>query len=73
MSIVEGCWQDIWNSLIHALPLFSSIVLVADSALILLGGMIVRDQVHASFLSEDTWNLQIFKQLPSSYAFFPFL
>ncbi|PUZ57625.1 hypothetical protein GQ55_5G446600 [Panicum hallii var. hallii] len=70
MSIVEGCWQDIWNSLIHALPLFSSIVLVADSALILLGGMIVRDQVHASFLSEDTWNLQIFKQLPSSSALY---
>ncbi|PVH39126.1 hypothetical protein PAHAL_5G442300 [Panicum hallii] len=70
MSIVEGCWQDIWNSLIHALPLFSSIVLVADSALILLGGMIVRDQVHASFLSEDTWNLQIFKQLPSPSALY---
>uniref|UniRef100_K3XSR2 Telomere-length maintenance and DNA damage repair domain-containing protein n=1 Tax=Setaria italica TaxID=4555 RepID=K3XSR2_SETIT len=65
MSIVESCWQDIWNSLIHALPVFSSTALVADSALILLGGMIVRDQVHTSFLSEDTWNLQIFKQMPS--------
>jgi ataxia telangiectasia mutated family protein len=31
MSIVEGCWQDIWNSLIHALPLFSSIVLVVST------------------------------------------
>ncbi|CAL4957640.1 unnamed protein product [Urochloa decumbens] len=70
MSTVEGCWQDIWNSLIHALPLFSSTVLVADSALILLGGMIVRDQVHTSFLSEDTWNLQIFKQLPSPSALY---
>nr|XP_034595825.1 serine/threonine-protein kinase ATM isoform X4 [Setaria viridis] len=70
MSIVESCWQDIWNSLIHALPVFSSTALVADSALILLGGMIVRDQVHTSFLSEDTWNLQIFKQMPSPSALY---
>ncbi|KAL6847730.1 hypothetical protein ACP4OV_021858 [Aristida adscensionis] len=70
ISIVEGCWQDIWNSLIHALPLFSTTALVADSALTLLGGMIVRDQVHTSLLSEDTWNLQIFKQLPSPSALY---
>ncbi|XP_062191304.1 serine/threonine-protein kinase ATM isoform X2 [Phragmites australis] len=70
MSVVEGCWQDVWNSLIHALPLFSTTALVADSALSLLGGMIVRDQVHTSFLSEDTWNLQIFKQLPSPSALY---
>ncbi|EEC69781.1 hypothetical protein OsI_00057 [Oryza sativa Indica Group] len=37
-----------------------------DSVLRLLGEMIMRDQVHASFVSEDTWDLQIFKQLPSS-------
>ncbi|VAH21018.1 unnamed protein product [Triticum turgidum subsp. durum] len=42
MSTVEGYWQDIWNSLIHALPLFSPTALVADSALNLLGGMIMR-------------------------------
>nr|CAB3476606.1 unnamed protein product [Digitaria exilis] len=41
-----------------------------DSALVLLGGMIVRDQVHTSFISEDTWNLQIFKQLPSPSALY---
>ncbi|WVZ71912.1 hypothetical protein U9M48_020441, partial [Paspalum notatum var. saurae] len=70
MSIVEGCWQDVWNSLIHAIPLLSSTALVADSALILLGGMMLRDQVHTSFLSEDTWNLQIFKQFPSPSALY---
>ncbi|KAF8657076.1 hypothetical protein HU200_060414 [Digitaria exilis] len=32
--------------------------------------MIVRDQVHTSFISEDTWNLQIFKQLPSPSALY---
>jgi ataxia telangiectasia mutated family protein len=66
MSILEGYWQDTWNSLIHALPLFSTTALVVDSVLRLLGEMIMRDQVHASFVSEDTWDLQIFKQLPSS-------
>ncbi|KAJ1282905.1 hypothetical protein BS78_03G087400 [Paspalum vaginatum] len=70
MSIVEGCWQDVWNSLIHAFPLLSGTALVADSALILLGGMMLRDQVHTSFLSEDTWNLQIFKQFPSPSALY---
>lgn len=70
MSIVEGYWQDIWNSLIHALPLFSSTALVADSALSLLGGMIMRDQVHTSFVSEDTWDLQTFKHRPSSSALY---
>ncbi|OQU86537.1 serine/threonine-protein kinase ATM isoform X2 [Sorghum bicolor] len=70
MSIVEDGWQAIWNSLVHALPLLSSIDLVADSALILLGGMIVRNQVHTPFLSEDTWNLQIFKQFPSPSALY---
>ncbi|XP_020405742.1 serine/threonine-protein kinase ATM isoform X6 [Zea mays] len=70
MSIVEDCWQAIWNSLVHAFPLLSSIDLVADSALILLGGMIMRDQVHTSFLSEDTWNLQIFKKFPSPSALY---
>ncbi|XP_048550122.1 serine/threonine-protein kinase ATM-like [Triticum urartu] len=70
MSIVEGYWQDIWNSLIHALPLFSPTALVADSALNLLGGMIMRDQVHTSVVSEDTWNLQTFKQSPSPSALY---
>ncbi|XP_066317395.1 serine/threonine-protein kinase ATM-like isoform X4 [Miscanthus floridulus] len=71
MSIVEDCWQAVWNSLVHTLPLLSSIDLVADSALILLGGMIVRNQVHTPFLSEDTWNLQIFKQFPSPLLWEP--
>ncbi|XBJ11536.1 hypothetical protein VPH35_016223 [Triticum aestivum] len=70
MSTVEGYWQDIWNSLIHALPLFSPTALVADSALNLLGGMIMRDQVHTSVVSEDTWNLQTFKQSPSPSALY---
>uniref|UniRef100_A0A0D9UVU8 Serine/threonine-protein kinase ATM n=1 Tax=Leersia perrieri TaxID=77586 RepID=A0A0D9UVU8_9ORYZ len=70
VSIFEGHWQDTWNSLIHALPLFSTTALVADSVLRLLGEMIMRDQVHASFVSEDTWDLQIFKQLPSSSALY---
>lgn len=70
MSTVEGYWQDIWNSLIHALPLFSPTALVADSVLNLLGGMIMRDQVHTSVVSEDTWNLQTFKQSPSPSALY---
>ncbi|KAK3160101.1 hypothetical protein QOZ80_1BG0055200 [Eleusine coracana subsp. coracana] len=70
MSIVEDCCQEVWNSLIQALPLLSTTNLVADSALSLLGGMIVWDQVHTSFLSEDTWNLQIFKQFPSPSALY---
>jgi ataxia telangiectasia mutated family protein len=70
MSTVKGYWQDIWNSLIHALPLLSTTALVSDSALSLLGEMIMREQVHTSFVSEDTWDLQTFKQSPSSYAFF---
>ncbi|TVU22297.1 hypothetical protein EJB05_31982 [Eragrostis curvula] len=45
-------------------------VLQADSALSLLGGMIVREQIHTSFLSEDTWSLQIFKQFPSPSALY---
>ncbi|TVU22296.1 hypothetical protein EJB05_31981, partial [Eragrostis curvula] len=48
MSIVEGCWQDVWNSLIQALPLFSTTTLLADSALSLLGGMIVRGDLSNS-------------------------
>uniref|UniRef100_J3KVN7 Serine/threonine-protein kinase ATM n=1 Tax=Oryza brachyantha TaxID=4533 RepID=J3KVN7_ORYBR len=70
MSNFEGYWQDTWNCLIHALPLFSTTALVADSVLRLLSEMIMRDQVHASFVSEDTWDLQIFKQLPSSSALY---
>ncbi|XP_047054644.1 serine/threonine-protein kinase ATM isoform X1 [Lolium rigidum] len=70
MSTVEGYWQDVWNLLIHALPLFSTTALVSDSALSLLGEMIMRDQVHTSFVSEDTWDLQTFKQSPSSSALY---
>uniref|UniRef100_R7WG20 Serine/threonine-protein kinase ATM n=1 Tax=Aegilops tauschii TaxID=37682 RepID=R7WG20_AEGTA len=55
MSTVEGYWQDIWNSLIHALPLFSPTALVADSALNLLGGMIMRvcSVLHCLLLLKD--------------------
>jgi ataxia telangiectasia mutated family protein len=70
MSTVKGYWQDIWNSLIHALPLLSTTALVSDSALSLLGEMIMREQVHTSFVSEDTWDLQTFKQSPSSSALY---
>jgi hypothetical protein len=31
MSIVEDGWQAIWNSLVHALPLLSSIDLVVST------------------------------------------
>jgi hypothetical protein len=31
MSIVEDCWQAIWNSLVHAFPLLSSIDLVVST------------------------------------------
>uniref|UniRef100_A0A0E0JD53 Serine/threonine-protein kinase ATM n=1 Tax=Oryza punctata TaxID=4537 RepID=A0A0E0JD53_ORYPU len=43
MSIFEGHWQDTWNSLIHALPLFSTTAIVVDSVLRLLGEMIMRN------------------------------
>uniref|UniRef100_A0A0D9Y262 Serine/threonine-protein kinase ATM n=1 Tax=Oryza glumipatula TaxID=40148 RepID=A0A0D9Y262_9ORYZ len=48
MSILEGYWQDTWNSLIHALPLFSTTALVVDSVLRLLGEMIMRGDVSNS-------------------------
>ncbi|KAG8053690.1 hypothetical protein GUJ93_ZPchr0001g32148 [Zizania palustris] len=70
ISFFEGYWQDTWNSLIHALSLFSTTAIVANSALILLGEMIMRDQVHTPFVSEDIWDLEIFKQLPSSSALY---
>nr|CAD1842809.1 unnamed protein product [Ananas comosus var. bracteatus] len=66
ISLLRNFWQDIWSSLMHGLLILSSVNSVVDLALILLGNMILRDQIGAAFVPQEVWDLRIFKHMPSS-------
>ncbi|XP_048138242.1 serine/threonine-protein kinase ATM isoform X3 [Rhodamnia argentea] len=61
----DSGWQLIWNSLMHGLPLFSNITMVADAALMLLGSLISRDLVITYLIPEDIWDLRLFTRTTS--------
>ncbi|KAK1363096.1 serine/threonine-protein kinase ATM, partial [Heracleum sosnowskyi] len=65
MSEVEKGWHTIWNCLIRGLPMFSNVTAVADAALILLGNIISRDLPDTFTISQDIWDLRLFKVSPS--------
>ncbi|XP_017218492.1 serine/threonine-protein kinase ATM [Daucus carota subsp. sativus] len=65
VSEVEKGWHTIWNCLIRGLPMFSNVNTVADAAIILLGNIISHVLPDTFTLSEDIWDLRLFKVSPS--------
>lgn len=64
-SEVEKGWHTIWSCLMRGLPMFSNVTTVADAALMLLGSIISSDLLHTFTVSQDVWDLRLFKSFPS--------
>ncbi|XP_044477149.1 serine/threonine-protein kinase ATM isoform X3 [Mangifera indica] len=63
-------WQMIWNCLMHGLPIFSNLTTVVEAALVLLGRILSCDSINTCFVPQDVWDLQLFKQMPSTSALY---
>ncbi|XP_023004525.1 serine/threonine-protein kinase ATM isoform X2 [Cucurbita maxima] len=63
-------WQSIWSCLMHGLPMFSHVFVVADAALLLLGKIIERDLVKTCVIPQDVWEHLFFKRMPSISALY---
>ncbi|KAL5723782.1 non-specific serine/threonine protein kinase [Ranunculus cassubicifolius] len=70
MNQLTGGWLTIWNSLIHALPIFSNLTLVADAALLLLANIISKELISIPIIPQDFWDLRLFKRKPSMSALY---
>ncbi|XP_072965614.1 serine/threonine-protein kinase ATM isoform X2 [Typha angustifolia] len=70
VSLVRNHWRDIWSSLMHGLAVFRTVTSIVDLALILLGNMILQDQIGVAFVPQDVWDLRIFKHTPSLPALY---
>ncbi|KAH9603108.1 hypothetical protein KSS87_015043, partial [Heliosperma pusillum] len=68
-KLVRG-WQAVWKSLIHGLPLFSSVAHVADAAFRLLGDMIAHSILVMTEVPRDVWDLQCFRDISSLSALY---
>ncbi|XP_077244126.1 serine/Threonine-kinase ATM-like protein isoform X2 [Tasmannia lanceolata] len=69
-SEVAGGWHTIWSCLMHWLPIFSNVTLLADTTLVLLGNIISNDLINAPIVPQDIWDLRIFQHSPSACALY---
>ncbi|XP_022135092.1 serine/threonine-protein kinase ATM isoform X3 [Momordica charantia] len=63
-------WQSIWSCLMHGLPMFSHVFVVAEAALLLLGKIIERDLMKTCVIPQDVWEHLFFKRMPSISALY---
>ncbi|XP_074316262.1 serine/threonine-protein kinase ATM [Silene latifolia] len=68
-KLVRG-WQAVWKSLIHGLPFFSNVALVADAAFMLLGDMVAHGILVMTEVPRDVWDLQCFRDISSLSALY---
>ncbi|KAF3511456.1 hypothetical protein F2Q69_00005633 [Brassica cretica] len=58
-------WQLIWSSLIHGLATFSSMTVIVDAVLVLLGSIISNNHINVGILPQEVWDHQLFRHIPS--------
>ncbi|KAA0057863.1 serine/threonine-protein kinase ATM isoform X1 [Cucumis melo var. makuwa] len=63
-------WQSIWSCLMHGLPMFTHVFVVAEAALLLLGKIIERDSMKMCVIPQDVWEHLFFKRMPSISALY---
>ncbi|VFQ85890.1 unnamed protein product [Cuscuta campestris] len=56
----------VWSCLMHGLPALSTVTVVVDAALLLLGNIILSDTMNEFIVPQDLWDLRVFKCLPST-------
>ncbi|KAI5683411.1 hypothetical protein M9H77_04639 [Catharanthus roseus] len=65
MNELDRGWHVIWRCVIRSLPIFSNVPSVADAVLLLISSIILSDTSSIITVSQDVWNLRLFKCLPS--------
>ncbi|KFK34114.1 hypothetical protein AALP_AA5G103600 [Arabis alpina] len=63
-------WQLIWSSLIHGLATFSSMSVIVDAVLMLLGSVISSNHINVGILPQEVWDHQLFRHIPSEPALY---
>ncbi|KAL1222123.1 Serine/threonine-protein kinase ATM [Cardamine amara subsp. amara] len=63
-SELDRGWQLIWSSLIHGLATFSSMSVIVDAVLVLLGS-IISSNLNVGILPQEVWDHQLFRHIPS--------
>ncbi|CAN8254904.1 unnamed protein product [Cochlearia groenlandica] len=69
-SELDRGWQLIWRSLIHGLATFSSITVIVDAVLVLLGSIISSNHINVGILPQEVWDHQLFRHIPSEPALY---
>ncbi|XP_048590826.1 serine/threonine-protein kinase ATM isoform X1 [Brassica napus] len=69
-SELDRGWQLIWSSLIHGLATFSSMTVIVDAVLVLLGSIISNNHINVGILPQEVWDHQLFRHIPSEPALY---
>ncbi|CAH2064912.1 unnamed protein product [Thlaspi arvense] len=69
-SELDRGWQLIWSSLIHGLATFSSMSVIVDAVLVLLGSIISSNHINVGILPQEVWDHQLFRHIPSEPALY---
>ncbi|KAF8094951.1 hypothetical protein N665_0348s0034 [Sinapis alba] len=69
-SELDRGWQLIWSSLIHGLATFSSMTVIVDAVLVLLGSIISNNHINVGILHQEVWDHQLFRHIPSEPALY---
>lgn len=63
-------WQMIWNTLVHWLPVFSSMAVMVEATFKLLGQLISENLLPVFGVPQDFWEFRVFSEVPSGSTLF---